>query len=105
MACEFLPPAKRKSHDGVVTDVVGRDLGGVEIDEVKPLAVSEVGLAKQVNNFWRCSSQADIVYTGVAAGKPSRVGRGQGMNIGVKPLQSHAFRKSAFDLDLGRVAI
>jgi len=49
---------------------------GVEIDEVKPLAVSELGLAKKVNDFGRRSSGADIVYAGVAAGKPSRVGRG-----------------------------
>ena len=76
IACEFLSPAEGKINDAVETNVVGRDLGGVEIDEVKPLAVSELGLAKKVNDFGRRSSGADIVYAGVAAGKPSRVGRG-----------------------------
>ena len=100
IAGEFLAPAKGQINHAVETDVMGRNFGGVEIDEVKPLVVTEIRLAKQVNDFrWR-SSRPDIVYAGIAACETSRVGGGQGVDIGIEPLKSHAFRKSAFYLDL-----
>ena len=91
VACKFLAPAKGQVDDAIETDVMRRNLGRVEVDKVKPLVVTEIRLAKQVNDFGRGSSRADIVYAGIATGKTSRVGGGQRMDVGIKPLESESF--------------